>query len=240
MKKNYTFICLLIVVLFSSAQLHGWSYNLHPQDTLNKNRFLSEIEVFKQEDIQNPIPKGAIIFTGSSSIRLWKSLQADMQPMKVYNRGFGGSTLAEVYHFADDLIVKHQPKAVVLYAGENDLQMLHNDNFAVSKVVDDFENLISYLQVKIPEARIYYISIKYSPSRDAIAKLLVQANAQIAAICAKNSKLHFIDITEPMKKQSANNRDALYVEDRLHLNEKGYEIWAKTVRKTLLRKEGRP
>ena len=50
-----------------------------------------EIAAFDAADRRNPPPRAAILFIGSSTIRLWKTLAQDFPDHKVINRGFGGS-----------------------------------------------------------------------------------------------------------------------------------------------------
>src|SRR5262245_10261958 len=59
------------------------------------NKFEKEIVAFEEADKKSPPPQGAIVFIGSSGIRLWKTLAEDFPDHKVINRGFGGSTIAD-------------------------------------------------------------------------------------------------------------------------------------------------
>jgi hypothetical protein len=51
----------------------------------------------------------------------WRTLADDMKPLDVINRGFGGSQIAQVNHYVARIVINYRPRAVVLYAGENDL-----------------------------------------------------------------------------------------------------------------------
>jgi hypothetical protein len=87
------------------------------------NRFArwgKDIAAFERSDHENPASKEGIVFVGSSSIRRW-DLKQSFPGMPVLNRGFGGSQLADVAYFASRLVIKHQPRLIVLYVGENDL-----------------------------------------------------------------------------------------------------------------------
>ena len=83
--------------------------------------FEDEIAAFEAADRVQPPPERPIGFVGSSSIRLGGSLGEDMAPLPVLNRGFGGSQLAHVVHFAERAVLRYRPRAVVLYAGDDDL-----------------------------------------------------------------------------------------------------------------------
>ncbi|RME10337.1 MAG: hypothetical protein D6816_03460, partial [Bacteroidetes bacterium] len=84
-------------------------------------RFEEEIKAFEEADKKSMPPAGAILFVGSSSIRMWPSLDSAFAPLPVIQRGFGGSTIPEVLHYADRIVWKYQPKVIVFYCGENDI-----------------------------------------------------------------------------------------------------------------------
>src|SRR5436305_5469999 len=83
--------------------------------------FENEIRAFEQADAKSPPPKDAVLFLGSSSIRLWKTLEQDMPGMKVINRGFGGSQVSDSVRYADRIVLPYRPKLIVFYAGDNDI-----------------------------------------------------------------------------------------------------------------------
>ena len=96
----------------TALYLNAWS----------KEDFYQEaVDEFLSQDLVNPPPKGGILFTGSSSIRFWNTLQEDMEPMLTINRGFGGAHIAHVIHHFDDVITNYQPKAIVFISGTNDI-----------------------------------------------------------------------------------------------------------------------
>jgi hypothetical protein len=79
------------------------------------------ITAFETQDRRQPPKPGQVVFAGSSSIRFWHTLAADMAPIPVLNRGFGGAHLRDVLRYADRIVTPYRPQAVVVYAGENDL-----------------------------------------------------------------------------------------------------------------------
>ena len=97
-------------------------------------RFAAEMEAFAAQDRAAPQPPCKIVFTGSSSIRFWATLDQDMAPMPVINRGFGGAQISDVNAHFDQVIGRYHPRAVVFYAGENDL----NAGEPTASVVEDF------------------------------------------------------------------------------------------------------
>ncbi len=81
----------------------------------------NDIAAFEAADRIDPPPKDAIVFVGSSSIRLWKTLSDDFSGLPVINRGFGGSCMHDTLRYADRIVIPYRPRHVVVYAGDNDI-----------------------------------------------------------------------------------------------------------------------
>jgi lysophospholipase L1-like esterase len=194
--------------------------------------FEDEIAAFEAADREHPPPTRPIVFVGSSSIRLWSQLADDMAPLPVINRGFGGSQLAHVVHFAERIVVSYRPRAVVLYAGGNDLD--ESTGKLAADVVRDFEAFVSLVHGAVPDARLYYLAIKPSRMRWARWPEQSKANAEIAALCARDPRLAFLDIATPMLATGAPPARELFRFDGLHLSEQGYALWTSVVKPRLL------
>ena len=195
--------------------------------------FASEIAAFEASDRENPPALGQVLFIGSSSIRLWDSLQSDMQPFSVINRGFGGSMLHHSTHFADRIVTPYQPSAIVMYAGGNDIGNLIHPRTA-EQVSMDFEEFVAKVRTDVGDMPIIYIAIKPSKLRQKQWPEMQKANAIISARAQQDPLLYFADIATPMLDDDGNsNRDYL-IWDGLHLNEKGYALWTSIVRPLLI------
>jgi len=184
-------------------------------------KWAASIDAFTRADAANPPPREAVLFVGSSSIVRWKSLARDFPDVPVINRGFGGSELADSVHYLDRLVLPHQPRVVVLYAGENDLQA----GATAEEVHARFQAFRQGLHAALPKARLVFIAIKPSPSRTKIRAQIDRANALISATCRKDPRLAFADVVPPMLDAAGQPRPELYVADRLHLSEAGYALW---------------
>ena len=88
----------------------------------NPERFAKEVDsiVAANQSFQKD---NLVLFTGSSSIRLWKNLNAAFPKHNVLNMGFGGSEMADLLYFTDKLIVPFHPKQIFIYEGDNDLSV---------------------------------------------------------------------------------------------------------------------
>src|SRR5438270_2123610 len=124
-------------------------------------RWEQEVAAFEQSDRTNPPPKGAILFIGSSTIRMWKTLAPDFPDHRVLNRGFGGSEILDATHFAERLIFPHEPRMVFLRAGGNDIHA----GKSPSEVFADFKDFVAKVHTKFPKTDIAFISLCPSVAR---------------------------------------------------------------------------
>ena len=186
----------------------------------------SEIAAFEKADTQTPPAKGGIVFVGSSSIRLWKTLAEDFPQHRVLNRGFGGSEIADSVHFADRIVLPYAPRMVVLYAGGNDL----NNGRPPEEVFADFTAFAVKVHAALPAAEIAYISSAGNPARWAQVENVQALNAMIAAHIKEQPHMKFIDVFHPMLGDDGLPRPGIFLPDQLHMNADGYKIWTAIIR----------
>jgi hypothetical protein len=139
------------------------------------SRWEEAIRQFEQQDAESPPESGGVLFIGSSSIRLW-DLKESFPNLKAINRGFGGSQLADVVHFADRIILPYRPRLVIVYAGDNDLAA----GKTPEQVIDDYRRLVEAVHTRLPETKIAYIAVKPSLARWKIVDQGRQVNRTIA------------------------------------------------------------
>lgn len=188
-----------------------------------------DIAAFETMDKTNPPPVGVIVFTGSSSIRLWKTLELDFPRHKVLNRGFGGSQLADLVHYADRIVLRYQPRQVVIYSGGNDI----NAGKSPEIVFGDFVALVGKIRGGCPRARISYISIAPNPARWAQVDKVRRTNALISGYCRRH-RVDFINVFPLMLGGDGLPKPGLFVADRLHMNANGYALWRQAVDRILV------
>ncbi|MBA2250563.1 MAG: G-D-S-L family lipolytic protein [Chitinophagaceae bacterium] len=189
--------------------------------------FWQDIVAFKNQDALHPPPTHSIVFVGSSSFNKWKDVNEYFPGYPIVNRGFGGSTLPDLIRYAYDIILPYQPKQVVIYCGENDLAAA--DSISAKEVVQRVKTLYSILRINLPDVVIDYVSIKPSPVRANIQGKVRAANKEIKAFFKDKKNAAFIDIYDAMLDKKGRMREALYVEDRLHMKPEGYEIWKRII-----------
>jgi lysophospholipase L1-like esterase len=185
----------------------------------------SEIAVFAAIDRLAPPPVDAALFVGSSSIRLWHTLAADFPDVPTINRGFGGSEIADSVYFAEQLVAPYRPRAIVMYAGGNDLA----DGKSPEQVRDAFRAFVAQARRWAGEVPFAYLSIKPNLSRRRQLPLIRRANALIRA-CADERGVDFLDIHAPMLGADGEADPRWFDDDGLHLNAEGYALWTGVVR----------
>jgi lysophospholipase L1-like esterase len=185
-------------------------------------RFEPEIAAFEKWDRQNAVPQNCILFVGSSSIRLWQT--ADAFPgHPVINRGFGGSTIPDVTHFADRIIFKYKPRTIVFYAGDNDIAAERSPD----KVFADYEKFADLVHERIPNTRLIYLAIKPSPLRWKLWPKSQAVNDRIRELTRKSKHDLYVDVATPILGTGDEPRKELFRDDGLHMNPQGYEVWNK-------------
>ncbi|WP_417384770.1 SGNH/GDSL hydrolase family protein [Gimesia sp.] len=211
----------LTLVLMTLLSINGFAAE---KTEHNFDRWEKSISQFEKQDQEQGVKTGGILFVGSSSIRMW-DLDKYFPDQPVLNRGFGGSEIVDSTHFADRIIIKHQPKLIFLYAGDNDLARKKT----AEEVSNDFKEFVAKVHKSLPETRIVFIAIKPSLSRWKLADTIQKANKLIAAQCAKDDLLEFADVWEPMLGEDGKPRPELFKSDGLHMEHAGYLIWKKAV-----------
>ena len=170
--------------------------------------------------------KNIILFTGSSSIRVWTSLKTDFPKYNVLNRGFGGSEMADLIHFADKLIMPYRPKQIFIYEGDNDI----NAGKSAGEILHEADKLLSLLRKKLPrKVEVVFISAKPSLKRWQLKDKYLDYNRKLELWTKQQGNVAFIDVWTPMLNTDGNVLNDLFIEDGLHMNKKGYEIWAKVI-----------
>ncbi|RXK50812.1 GDSL-type esterase/lipase family protein [Aquirufa rosea] len=211
MKKNLLLLGLLLSVSTSLlAQI---------------DKFEKEIRAYESKDSLAMPAKNLRLFFGSSSFRLWKSFDQDMAAYPSINRGFGGSTLEEALYYFDRMVLKYQPSWVFMYEGDNDLAKGQSPEF----IAQEFVEFSKRLKSKLPKTQLVFIAARPSLARLNMLDKQRDLNARIQQIVAKEKGRYFIDMQSPFFRPDGSLMDDIFVADRLHLNEKGYQIFVKQI-----------
>ena len=181
--------------------------------------FASEIYNFLVQDALFPPTECRTVFTGSSSIRFWLTLDEDFPALAPLNRGFGGSQITEVIGYFDILLSRHQPREIIFYAGENDL----NAGASPAEVAARFDAFMQLKTRRLGDAPVYFLSVKPSHARLDELAAQTETNRLIKAYAESREDLSFVDIASPMMQGAAPKQ--IFIFDQLHMNLDGYAIW---------------
>jgi len=187
-------------------------------------RFEADFRVFDSWDGQNAVPCDPIVFVGSSSIRMWPTAES-FPNLPIINRGFGGSHISDVNHYVDRAVLTYRPRIVVFYAGDNDIA----DGKSPDRVLRDFQEFVHAVHRRRPDAKIVYLPIKPSRLRWAKWPQMRAANELIEEFIRHDERLSYVDTATLLLAPDGRPNPAYFLEDGLHLNAAGYEIWSKAL-----------
>jgi lysophospholipase L1-like esterase len=191
----------------------------------------AEIANLVAGDAAHPPPRDAVLFIGSSSIRMWTALAEDFPGVPTINRGFGGSRLADSTYYADRIVTPYHPKLIVMYAGDNDIAEGHTSQ----QVIDDFKAFVARVRRDLPLVAIAWLSIKPSIARAAMWPQMRAANDGIARWARTQKDVTFVDVAAKMLDAHGQPRPELLREDGLHMLPAGYAIWIDALKPVLER-----
>jgi lysophospholipase L1-like esterase len=209
------FAFIILGTIFSSAQ--------------DPNRFKKEVEELDSIEYNFSRDKKLVVFAGSSSIRMWKDVQSYFPEYNVINNGFGGSQFSDLLYFYDQLIVKPAPEILFIYEGDNDLA----SNKKPSKILKEAKQLAEKIKQDLPKTRVVFISPKPSIARVHLKNQYIKFNTKLEKYCKKQDNIEFADVWRPMLDNKGNVYKDVFLEDGLHMNKKGYDIWGKVIAKFL-------
>ena len=193
------------------------------------SRWRASLDGFAALDREHAPAPGGVVFVGSSSIRLWNDLEREFGngsgTSGIVKRGFGGSRMADCARYVAQLVLPYKPRIVVVYAGDNDLA----EGDTPQGVLQSYAEFVRQVREALPDTRIAYISIKPSPSREALMPQAIQANELIETYSKGDPKLAYIDIYTRMLDAKGRPRADLFLADALHLNAAGYAIWKSAI-----------
>jgi lysophospholipase L1-like esterase len=193
------------------------------------DRWEKYVAAFEAADLAAPPPKGEIVFVGSSTIRRW-DVATYFPDLKIINRGIDGTELSDALRYVDRLVLRYEPRLVVLYAGDNDI----GSGKISEQISVDFERFVRAVHAKLPQTRILYLGIKPSLLRWLQVDRMRLANQVIKTICERDDRLAFLDFDNLMLGWDERPRRELFVEDGLHLSPLGYQVWSAVVRPYLV------
>lgn len=200
-------VILVFLVLFAAAQ--------------DPTRFKTDVEELAKTEYNFSNDKKLVVFAGSSSIRMWKDVQSYFPEYNVINNGFGGSHFSDLLFYYDELILSRKPEILFIYEGDNDIA----DAKKPREVIKQAKEFVSKIRKDLPETRILFISPKPSLAREKLKEKYLTFNNKLERYCNRKKQVEFVNVWTPMCDKSGNILPGLFLEDGLHMNKKGYDIW---------------
>ena len=190
-----------------------------------QDRWEKDIAAFEAKDKESPPSQGGIVFVGSSTIRMWKT-QESFPDLKVVNRGFGGSAIADAAKYADRIVLPHKPKLVLLFAGGNDI----NSGKSPEQVFEDYKAFVKKVHDALPRTRVLFLSLFPNVARAAQDEKCRALNTLIEAHAKTDERLGYVDVASKMRSPEGKARPELLLKDGLHMNADGYALVSGLVR----------
>lgn len=199
------------------------------EDSLKWEKDIQALEKLNQTETH---PKNSILFIGSSSIRLWKTIDEDLKPYHPIRRGFGGAKISDVAIYLPRLIGENSFQALVFFVGGNDLWGAKDDK-TPKEILDLGNALVKKVRQENPQAPIFFIEITPSPRREYLAKKEINLNNALRTVCSQNKNVHFIETMNSFLTEDKKRTAKWFSDDELHMNHQGYKLWAKLIRAQL-------
>jgi lysophospholipase L1-like esterase len=197
-------------------------YTVSAQDPL---RFKEDIEKLVLEEHFFTGDKELVVFAGSSSIRMWKDIRDYFPDYHVINNGFGGSHFSDLIYYYEELILKHNPDYLFIYEGDNDIA----GNKRPKKIVQDAKELHQRIRKDLPGTRVVFISPKPSIKRENLKKEYQKLNKRLERYCKNKQNTGFANVWAAMVDEKGDVFPDIFLKDDLHMNKKGYDIWAEVI-----------
>lgn len=193
------------------------------------NRFEKNVLAYEAADKVSPPPQGAILLAGDSQFYRWKTLSEDLPGYTVVNRGIDSFQTSDLVHFAERLVLPHKPRLIVLHVGGNDV----NNGKSAEQILADFKAFVARVRPSLPVVPIAFSSTTPGPGRWEQADRRNAVNATLQQYIATQPGLYFIDLWDAMLTPGGQPREELWVEDRIHPNQAGYQIRVRIMRSLL-------
>lgn len=192
-------------------------------------RWEPEITAFERLDATRPPDPNRVVFYGSSTIRLWSTLPYDFPELKVSNRGFGGASMRDVADNVSRAIGQPAPRHLIMYAGGNDLAALQK----VEEIIVHLNSFVESALALDPHVQLSLISVIPHRRFWPLIHQIKRYNELTHGLSESDPRLTYVDVATPMLELGAPPPNELFINDEIHLSQKGYNILVQVCRKSL-------
>ena len=188
-------------------------------------RFQKAVDALVQKEYNFDPNKELVVFAGSSSIRMWKDVESAYPRYNVVNNGFGGSHFSDLIYYYNELILKHRPDILFIYEGDNDVA----SGKKAEDIIKEARQLVNQIRKDLPKTKIIIISAKPSVARNKFKEEYMKLNGLLENLAKQTKKVEFADVWKAMVDSNGEVYTDIFVDDNLHLNQKGYKIWEEVI-----------
>lgn len=178
------------------------------------------IEINNKYDSIWDSSRETVVFTGSSSIRSWDNLQNVFPDHQIVNSGFGGSQASDLLIYLDELVLRYQPKQVFIYEGDNDISFKKKPR----QIRLDILQIINNIKAHHSGTNIVLIAAKPSLARWHLRRKYKKLNQKLKRLAKHDPSLEYANVWNIML-NGRTVREDIFLEDGLHMNSKGYQLW---------------
>ena len=218
-------LCLILVQTLSADDV----IEKYRQAAVTK--WAEDMKRIAKLDAAEKDPDNAILFLGSSSIRLWEDIASDLKPWPVISRGYGGAKFSDLAVLAPQLVKPHKFRAAVIYVG-NDVTGDKQDK-TPEEVVKLFEHVVGSIRAHAPDATVFVLAVTPTPKRWAVWDKTQLVNDGLKKSCEAGKDMHFIATADKYLNAEGAPMPELFKDDKLHQNRDGYARWSKIIKTEL-------
>ena len=200
-------------------------WNFHLTTAQDPLRFKDQVDSLSQLQIEKGMDEKVILFTGSSSIRMWGNSQEYFPGKIIINTGFGGSHMSDLLFYLDKLVINFSPDQIFIYEGDNDLA----DGKSAGKILKDTRKVVRKIENALPEAHIELISAKPSLARWELKEEYIRLKQEYKEFASRSDRVDYIDVWSFMLDGNGEPKREIFLDDSLHMNKAGYDIWAEEI-----------
>lgn len=190
-----------------------------------------------EKETAEEAPRGQIVFYGPSNFTRWSTAYG-MTPVRevirgksggkcVINRGFGSSCAEHQLYYYPRLVRPLEPKVLVYSFYGNGSAF----GYSAEESWELAQRVIAYALTDFPDVHIYLCSP--NPRRDELKSTEIgnrnRFTSWVRQFAEETPNCYFID----MMNYEGYKRKDIYVEDGVHFNQKGYDIYAEFMREAL-------
>ncbi len=183
-------------------------------------------------------PHFEYVFLGDSWMDLWNnhegsfegdSFKEDANGLSAVNLGIGGTRYFDWSNERlEETALKFNPEKIIVHLGVNDI----NNTGDVKETCNQMRRFTTFIHQKLPNAQIYLCSTAHVLSHVYNWNKFDEVNAYSRELAKETGYVHYLATGELFLKEDGNvfsDFDTYLIPDKLHLNRKGYDVWAKYI-----------